>query len=245
MTTTLTETAAPAATETRPEVVSREAWLGARKALLEKERALTHELDGLRAARRALPWVLLDKTYRLQGPNGELTLEDLFEGRGQLAIYHFMLSPDSGGMCKGCAFVADHIDAARRHFEQAGLSFAAVSRAPIDRIEAAKRRMGWGFTWVSSHESDFNHDFGVSFTPEERESGRALYNYGVTTIREASDMFGVSIFAKDARGDVFHTYSTYHRGVELLIGAFNWLDLTPGGRNETGTMSWVRLHDEY
>jgi predicted dithiol-disulfide oxidoreductase (DUF899 family) len=140
----------------------------------------------------------------------------------------------------------DHVDAARQHFEQADLAFAAISRAPITRIEQVKARLGWTFPWVSSGDGDFNYDFGVSFTEADRAAGRALYNYDKIRIQKSSDMFGVSVFVKDEAGDIFHTYSTYHRGTELLMGAFNWLDLVPKGRNETGgTMSWVRLHDEY
>jgi predicted dithiol-disulfide oxidoreductase (DUF899 family) len=227
-------------------VVSREEWLGARKALQTKERAITHELDALRAERRQLPWVKMEKHYVFAGPEGERTLGELFDRRSQLAIYHFMLTPGSDHICPGCSFTADHIDAARQHFEHADLSFAAVSRAPIERIEEVKRRMGWTFPWVSSHDSDFNYDLAVSFTPEDRAAGHAFYNYGVTVIERSPDMFGVSVFVKDETGDIFHTYSTYHRGTELLMGAFNWLDLVPKGRNEAGgTMSWVRLHDEY
>jgi predicted dithiol-disulfide oxidoreductase (DUF899 family) len=230
----------------RHEIVSREDWLTARKALLEKERAMTHALDALRAERRALPWVRVDTPYVFDGPDGPRTLADLFGGRGQLAVYHFMLTPGSDHLCPGCAYTMDHVDTARRHFEQADLAFAAISRAPVARIEAVRARMGWTFPWVSSGDGDFNYDFGVSFTAEDREAGRAHYNYGLTTVRRSSDMFGLSVFVKDEAGDVFHSYSTYHRGTELLMGAFNWLDLTPKGRNETGgTMSWVRLHDEY
>ncbi|HWL55834.1 MAG TPA: thioredoxin family protein [Paracoccus sp. (in: a-proteobacteria)] len=227
-----------------PAIVSREEWLDARKSLLARERAMTHELDALRAQRRELPWVRLDKTYIFDGPSGERSLGDLFDGRSQLAIYHFMLTPGSDHICSGCSFIADHVDAARQHFEQADLSFAAISRVPVERIEAVKKRMRWTFPWLSSARNSFNFDFAVSFTPEDREAGRAIYNYG-TVIRNSPDMFGTSIFAKDESGDIFHTYSTYHRGNELQIGAFNWLDLTPKGRNETGTMNWVRLHDEY
>ncbi|OQM76468.1 DUF899 domain-containing protein [Manganibacter manganicus] len=227
-------------------VVSREEWLTARKKLFARERAMTHELDALRAERRQMPWVRVDKPYRFEGAEGERTLSDLFAGRSQLAIYHFMLTPGSDHICPGCSYTVDHVDGARQHFEQADLSFAAVSRAPIQRIEAVKKRMGWTFPWVSSGEGDFNYDFGVSFKEEDRVAGRAAYNYGLTPIRNSPDMFGVSIFVKDEAGDVFHSYSTYHRGTELLMGAFNWLDLAPKGRNETGgTMSWLRLHDKY
>ena len=228
-----------------PTIVSRQEWLAARKALFAKERAMTHQLDALRAERRQLPWVKIDKPYVFDGPDGECTLGDLFGDRSQLALYHFMLTPGSDHICPGCAFTVDHADAARQHFEQADLAFVAVSRAPIRRIEEVRERMGWTFPWVSSGDRDFNYDFGVSFTPEERAEGRAAYNYGLTTIRNASDMFGLSVFARDAKGDIFHTYSTYHRGTELLMGAFNWLDLAPKGRNENGTMSWVKLHDQY
>ena len=225
-------------------VVSQEDWLTARKALLARERAMTHALDALRAERRELPWVKIEKDYVFEGPRGKCTLGDLFDGRSQLAIYHFMLSPGSGQICKGCAFISDNIDAARQHFEQADLSFAAVSRASIAEIEAARKRMGWSFPWVSAKDSDFNYDFAVSFTPEDRAAGSAIYNYG-TPIQNSDDMFGVSVFVKDEQDGIFHTYSTYHRGAELLAGAFNWLDLVPKGRNESGTMSWVKLHDEY
>lgn len=206
---------------------------------------MTHQLDALRVERRQLPWVKIDKPYIFDGPEGECTLGDLFRDRSQLALYHFMLTPGSDHICPGCAFTVDHADAARQHFEQADLAFVAVSRAPIRRIEDVRQRMGWTFPWVSSGDRDFNYDFGVSFTPEDRAAGRAAYNYGLTTIRNASDMFGLSVFTRDDDGDIFHTYSTYHRGTELLMGAFNWLDLAPKGRNENGTMSWVKLHDQY
>lgn len=225
-------------------VVSREEWLAARLALLAKERDLTRQLDRLRAERRALPWVEVTKPYVFETQGGPARLADLFAGRSQLAVYHFMLPPDSDHICDGCAFLADHVDAARQHFEQADLSFAAISRAPLARIEAVRRRMGWRFTWASSGGTDFNRDFGVSFTAEEIAAGTPRYNYG-TTPYLAPDLHGVSIFARDAKDRVFHTYSSYARGPELLLGALNWLDLAPKGRNENGTMSWVRLHDEY
>lgn len=225
-------------------VVSREAWLEARKGLLEEEKTLTRARDALARRRRNLPWVRIDKSYVFEAPTGKVTLADLFDGRSQLAIYHFMLAPGSDHICNGCAFLADHIDAARQHFEQADLSFAAVARARISQIEQVKRRMGWHFRWVSSFETDFNYDFGVSFAPQNVAEARAGYNYG-TTPYTAEDLHGTSIFAKDGSGAVYHTYSCYARGNELLAGAFNWLDLTPKGRNEHGVMSWVRLHDEY
>lgn len=228
------------------EIVSREEWMAARKVLFEKERAMTHALDELRAERRGLPWVKVQKNYVFEGPDGPRTLGDLFGERSQLAVYHFMLTPGSDHLCAGCSYTMDHVDPARAHFENADLAFAAVSRAPVERIEAVKARMGWTFPWLSSGEGDFNYDFGVSFTAEDREAGTALYNYGLTTIQRSADMFGVSVFARNEAGEIFHSYSTYHRGTELLMGAMNWLDLAPKGRNEAGgTMSWVRLHDEY
>jgi predicted dithiol-disulfide oxidoreductase (DUF899 family) len=232
-------------TESLPKVVSREEWLAARKALLAKEKAMSRELDALRTERRGLPWVKVEEPYVFEGPQGACTLADLFRGRSQLAVYHFMLAPGSDHVCKGCSFIADHIDAARQHFEHADLSFAAISRAPLERIEQVRQRLGWTFPWVSSHGTDFNFDFGVSFKKEDIAAGRAIYNYG-TPIKSSEDMHGTSIFARNENGDVFHTYSTYHRGDEVLIGAFAWLDLAPKGRNEVdGVMSWVKLHDEY
>jgi predicted dithiol-disulfide oxidoreductase (DUF899 family) len=229
----------------RHTVVSREEWLAARKAHLAREREVTHALDRLREERRALPWVKVEKPYVFDAPEGKLTLADLFEGRSQLAVYHFMLTPGNPHICDGCAFVADHVDAARQHFEQADLSFAAISRAPLTQIEPVKKRLGWQFRWVSSFGTDFNYDFGVSFTDEQVAEQTTGYNFG-TTNYATSDLPGASIFARDEAGDVYHTYSAYTRGLELLDGAFMWLDLTPKGRNEEpGIMSWLKLHDEY
>lgn len=231
-------------TDPKPPVVSRKEWLAARRTLLAEERELTHARDRLNAMRRAMPWVRVEEAYVFDAPEGQTSLADLFDGRSQLAVYHFMLTPGSDHLCDGCSFVADHVDAARQHFEHADLSFTAVSRAPLARIEEVRRRMGWRFRWVSSFGSDFNYDYGVSFPPEQVATQKTDYNYG-TTPYAAPDLPGTSIFAKDETGQVFHTYSSYSRGGELLIGALNWLDLTPKGRNETGMMSWVRLHDEY
>jgi predicted dithiol-disulfide oxidoreductase (DUF899 family) len=228
----------------QPTIASRAEWLEARKALLVKEKEMARQLDHLRAERRDLPWVRVEKPYVFDGPAGKLALADLFKGRSQLAVYHFMLTPGSDHICPGCSFISDHVDAARQHFENADLSFVAISRAPLAEITPVKKRMGWTFDWVSSHGTDFNYDFGVSFGKDDIAAGRAVYNYG-TPIKKSEDMHGTSIFAKDAAGAVYHTYSTYARGDEPMIGAFTWLDLTPKGRNETGTMSWVKLHDEY
>lgn len=230
----------------RPRVVSQSQWLEERKELLVREKAMTKQLDALRQARRALPWVWVQAPYVFDTPDGKRTLAELFGPRSQLAVYHFMLTPGDDHLCPGCSFVCDHIDAARKHFEHADLSFCAISRAPLSQIEAVRRRMGWTFPWVSSHHTSFNYDFGVSFTPEDMAAGRVSYNYDSVKIEDSEDMHGTSIFAKDGAGAVYHTYSTYGRGSELLDGAFNWLDLAPKGRNEgDGIMSWVRLHDEY
>jgi predicted dithiol-disulfide oxidoreductase (DUF899 family) len=168
---------------TAHEVVSRKEWLIARKALLAKERELTHLRDHISAERRALPWVTVEEDYVFDAPEGRVALADLFDGRSQLAVYHFMLAPGSDHICDGCAFVSDHVDAARQHFEQADLSFSAVSRAPLAQIAAVKRRMGWRFRWVSSFGSDFNYDYGVSFTDEQVAKGQTGYNYGTTPLR--------------------------------------------------------------
>ena len=230
----------------QPKVASRDEWLAARKALLAKEKAMSRELDALRAERRQLPWVRIEKHYVFEGPQGPCTLADLFRGRNQLAVYHCMLTPGSDHVCKGCSYIADHIDGARQHFEHADLAFAAISRAPLGQIEQVRRRMRWSFPWLSSNGTEFNYDFGVSFKPEDIAAGRATYNFGSQAIKNSEDMHGTSIFAKNERGEIFHTYSTYARGDEVLMGAFAWLDLAPKGRNEAdGVMSWLRLHDEY
>lgn len=214
-----------------PKVVSREEWLAARKAFFLKEKAMTHALDALRAERRRLPWVKVEKPYVFEGPEGKCALADLFRGRSQLAVYHFMLTPGSDHVCKGCSFVADHFDAARQHFGDADLSFAVIARAPLARIEHVKRVLGWTFPWVSSYGSDFNYDFGVSFKKEDIAAGRATFNYG-TPIRRSEDMMGASIFVRNESGEIFHTYSAFARGIENLMGAFMWLDLTPQGRHQ-------------
>jgi predicted dithiol-disulfide oxidoreductase (DUF899 family) len=225
-------------------VVHRDAWLAARKELFAREKALTHERDAVSAARRALPWVKVDQNYVFQGPDGPVTLAELFDGRRQLIIYHFMFAPGAAEGCPGCSFICDHVDAARQHFEQAGASFAAVSRAPFAEIAPFKRRMGWSFTWVSSNSGDFNYDHGVSFTPEQVASGKVPYNYGESDAW-GEEAHGTSVFYKDEAGGIFHTYSCYSRGDETMIGAFMFLDLVPLGRNEESTMSWLRHHDRY
>ncbi|MEO3430578.1 thioredoxin family protein [Pelagibius sp. CAU 1746] len=226
-------------------VVSREEWLTARKAHLEAEKELSRQRDRLMEQRRALPWVAVKTDYVFDGPKGPVALADLFQGRSQLLVQHFMLGPGWAEGCSGCAFMADHVDSARQHFEHADLSFAAVSRAPIGEIEAFKDRMGWRFQWVSSNRNSFNYDFNVSFTDEELKKGEAVYNY--RTIDPGIDELpGCSVFAKNEAGEVFHTYSSYARGCEQLLGAFGFLDMVPKGRNEPNAiMEWVKLHDNY
>lgn len=231
-----------------PRIASRAEWLEARKALLAREKELTRLYDRIAAQRRALPWVKIEKPYRFEGPEGPLMLADLFQGRSQLVVQHFMFGPGWKEGCVGCSFSADHVDAARRHFEHNDLSFAAVSRAPYAEIAPFRRRMGWRFLWVSSSGSDFNYDFGVSFTGADKARGKAAYNYALRDY-QGDELPGISVFARDGAGGVFHTYSAYGRGEEPLIGAYHYLDLVPKGRNETGPnfdlTDWVRHHDRY
>ena len=219
-------------------VVSRDEWVAERKTLLAREKELTRLRDQIAHERRALPWVRVDKGYVFDTPEGRRTLAELFEGRRQLLVQHFMLAPGWEEGCKSCSFMADHNDGMTVHLAHRGVTFVAVSRAPLAEIERFRRRMGWQFKWVSSHGSDFNYDFGVTFTPEERAKGEVDYNYG-TVAMDVRGMPGVSAFYKDDAGDVFHTYSTYGRGVEVMMGTYNMLDLTPKGRDERD----VGLHD--
>lgn len=225
-------------------VVTREEWLAARKELLAEEKRHLREWDALAAKRRALPWVKVTEPYRFQSPDGGKTLGDLFNGRSQLFVYHFMLTPGDDHLCTGCSFVADHIDAARRHFEHNDLAFAAVSRASLDEIAAVRHRMGWTFPWVSSGGTKFNYDYGVSFTPEQVASGDVGYNFATSPYAH-EDLHGISLFYRNPDGDIFHTYSTYARGSEVIVGAYRFLDLAPKGRNEREIMDWVRHHDRY
>ena len=229
------------------DVVSREEWLEARKALLAREKEWTRLRDRLAEERRALPWVKIDKDYVFEGPNGKQTLGELFAGRSQLVIKHFMLGPGWQDPCVGCSFESDHLDGAVVHLENHDVSLVAVSRAPYPEIAAAHKRMGWRFRWVSSWGSDFNYDFNVSFTPEQIAAGRATYNYR-DAAKPAEEMSGRSIFYKDETGAVFHTYSAFARGGEAMLGAYALLDMTPLGRREpiNGNLTdWVKLHDRY
>ncbi len=227
-------------------VVSREEWLEARRALLLKEKEATRLRDRLNAERLALPWVEVDKNYVFDTPSGPKTLAGLFDGRSQLIVYHFMLGPDWEAGCPGCSFLADHLDGALPHLNHHDVTLVCVSRAPLDKIEAYKRRMGWHFPWVSAFNNDFNRDFHVSFTREELASGHVLYNFTQTPAEQAHDELpGLSSFYRDEAGRVFHTYSSYARGPEELIGTLMLLDRAPKGRNEGTTMDFVRRHDEY
>jgi len=230
-----------------PRIVSRDEWLTARKQLLSKEKELTRLRDGLSAERRALPWVRVDKAYGFDTPEGRQTLAELFAGRSQLVVYHFMFGPGWEQGCPSCSWAADNIDGNVVHLNARGVTLVVVSRAPLAQIAAFQKRMGWCFPWVSSHGSDFNYDYHVSFTPEEIAKGDVSYNYGPNGF-PSEEAPGVSVFAKDSSGAVFHTYSAFARGAEPLLGGYFFLDLVPKGRDEAGlpfTMAWVRHHDRY
>lgn len=230
-----------------PRVVSQAEWLEARKDLLAREKDFSRRRDALSAERRELPWVRVEKEYVFDSPGGKQTLADLFDGRSQLIVYHFMFGPDWEQGCPSCSLLADHFDGAAVHLAQRDVTLVVVSRAPLPQIEAFKQRMGWRFKWVSSYGSDFNHDYHVSFTKEEMANGKVSYNYGVSGF-PSEEAPGTSVFYRDAAGAVFHTYSSYARGLDILIGAYNFLDLVPKGRDEDGlayTMAWVRHHDRY
>jgi predicted dithiol-disulfide oxidoreductase (DUF899 family) len=227
-------------------IVSRDEWLAARKELLGKEKELARLRDRLSAERRELPWVRVEKQYAFDGPNGKETLADLFGGKSQLIVYHFMLGPGWEEGCPSCSLLADHFDGANWHLPQRDVTLVAVSRAPLAEIEAFKRRMGWRFKWVSSYGNDFNYDFHVSFTKDQLAKGKVDYNYDM--VEGYDELPGLSVFYEHENGAVFHTYSAYARGLDILIGAYNWLDLAPKGRDEAAlpwTMAWVRHHDRY
>ena len=228
------------------EVVSREVWLEARRALLAREKEATHLRDKVNAERLALPWVKVEKNYVFDTPDGKKSLSDLFDGRSQLMIYHFMLGPDWEAGCPGCSFLADHFDGTLPHLNHHDVTLVAASRAPMPKIDAYKRRMGWKFPWVSAFGNDFNFDYHVSFTEEELSRDKVFYNFTTIAPDEANDELpGISAFYKDEKGDVFHTYSSYARGPEEMIATLMILDRAPKGRNEGSTMDFVRRHDEY
>jgi predicted dithiol-disulfide oxidoreductase (DUF899 family) len=228
-------------------VVSHEEWVAARKDLLAQEKNFLRLREELARARRQLPWERVEKEYVFEGREGKVSLADLFGGRSQLIVYHFMLAPGWKEGCPGCSFLGDHFDGAIPHVQQRDITFVAISRAPLAEIEEFKKRMGWNFKWVSSNGTDFNFDYGVSFREEDRAKGEEYYNYAVRPMK-AEEMPGASVFAKNTGGEVFHTYSTYARGLDMMIGAYQWIDLSPKGRDEDGlkqTMAWVKHHDKY
>ena len=228
-------------------VVTPAEWLTARKELLRKEKEFTRLRDELSRQRRTLPWERVDKKYVFDGPRGKETLADLFGQRSQLIIYHFMLGPGWKEGCPSCSFLADAFDGAVVHLAHRDVSFVAISRATLPEIEGFKKRMGWKFKWVSSYGNEFNYDYHVSFSKEEQAKGKVYYNYDMTEF-PSDEGPGVSVFYKNEAGEIFHTYSSYARGLDPMLVTYNWLDLTPKGRDEDGlafTMAWVRHHDKY
>ena len=230
----------------RNQVVSREEWLRARLELLAAEKEFTRQRDALTRRRMAMPWERVEKSYQFEGPNGALSLADLFDGRSQLIVYHFMFGPDWEEGCKSCSFWADNFNGIPIHLNHRDVTFTAVSRAPLAKISAYKKRMGWSFPWVSSYGSDFNYDFHVSFTEEQLAAGKVDYNYGL--VEGDEELPGLSVFYKNESGEVFHTYSCYARAIDMVNGAYQFLDLVPKGRDEDDlefSMEWVRRHDQY
>jgi predicted dithiol-disulfide oxidoreductase (DUF899 family) len=229
------------------QIVSHEDWLKARLQLLDAEKEFTRQRDAVTRRIRQMPWERVEKSYQFEGPNGVVSFADLFEGRSQLLVYHFMFNPDWEAGCKSCSFWADNFNGIPIHLTHRDVTFTAISRAPYAKLAAYKKRMGWSFPWVSSYGSDFNYDYYVSFTPEQNAASKAYYNYRARSTALADDL-GISVFCKNDRGELFHTYSCYSRGVDLLNGAYNYLDLVSKGRDEDNykfTMEWLRRHDEY
>jgi predicted dithiol-disulfide oxidoreductase (DUF899 family) len=228
-------------------VVSPEAWLAARKAFLVKEKEFTRSRDQLSQARRELPWEKVEKASGFDGPNGKETLAQLFAGKSQLIVYHFMFGPSWDEGCHSCSFWADNFNGIVTHLRQRDVTMVAISRAPLAKLETFKKRMGWSFKWLSSLDSDFNYDYHVSTSPAEKAKGEGYYNYAQTDA-SGDEMPGISVFYKDDKGNVFHTYSCYARGLDMLNTAYHYLDLTPKGRDEDKLgwpMAWLKLHDQY
>lgn len=228
-------------------VVSREDWIEARKVHMAHEKEFTRARDRLAEERRALPWVKVEKDYVFDGPDGRAGLADLFKGRPQLVVQHFMFAPDWDAGCKSCSFWADGFERMIPHLAARDTTLVAVSRAPHEKLEAFRKRMGWTFDWYSSAGSDFNYDFAVSFTPEQIEAGHVSYNFGTSGFG-IEDAPGISVFYRDGAGNIFHTYSCFARGLDMMNAAYHYLDLTPLGRHEEGLpypMDWVRLRDQY
>jgi predicted dithiol-disulfide oxidoreductase (DUF899 family) len=237
----------PAATKQAPKVVSHSEWLATRKEFLGKEKEFTRLRDELSRQRRELPWEKIEKPYAFDGPKGKETLADLFGGKRQLIVYHFMFGPGWKEGCPSCSYIADHFDGMTIHLAHRDTALVAISRATFPEIAAFQKRMGWKFPWYSSNASDFNFDYHVSATKEELSQDMVEYNYALTKF-PSEERPGASVFFKNDQGEVFHTYSTYARGLDILLGAYNFLDLTPKGRDEEGlahTMAWVRHHDGY
>jgi predicted dithiol-disulfide oxidoreductase (DUF899 family) len=228
-------------------IVSRQEWIEARKAHMAHEKEFARARDRLSEERRQLPWVKVDKAYTFDGPNGKVTLADLFKGRNQLVVQHVMFAPEWDAACKSCSFWVDGFERMVPHLAARDTTMVAVSLAPLEKLEAFKKRMGWTFDWFSSGNNDFNYDYGVSFTREQIDAGDAKYNYGTTRLY-GPELPGISVFYRDEAGDIFHTYSTYARGLDMMNAAYQYLDLTPLGRHEEGLpypMDWVRLRDQY
>jgi predicted dithiol-disulfide oxidoreductase (DUF899 family) len=228
-------------------VVSQQGWLAARKELLAAEKEFTRQRDAISAKRRELPWVKVEKNYTFDGPNGKVSLSEMFRDKSQLIVYHFMLGPGWEQGCPSCSFLGDHFDGSLVHLNARDIAFSAVSRASMPEIAAFKKRMGWKFPWVSSNQNDFNYDYQVSFTKEQMAQGTVDYNYAKQKF-PSEEAPGLSVFFKNAAGEIFHTYSTYGRGLDILLGAYNFMDMAPKGRDEEGLahgMAWVRHHDRY
>ncbi|WP_375777681.1 DUF899 domain-containing protein [Bradyrhizobium sp. ma5] len=228
-------------------IVSRDEWIAARKALMAREKELTQAREALSRQRRELPWVKVDKDYVFDGPGGKVTLGDLFKGKPQLVVQHVMFAPEWDAACKSCSFWVDGFDRMAPHLAARDTTMIAISLAPLAKLEAFKQRMGWTFDWVSSGANDFNYDYGVSFTQGQIDAGDAKYNYGTTPLY-GPELPGISVFFRDEKGSVFHTYSTFARGLDMMNAAYHYLDLTPLGRHEEGLpypMDWVRLRDQY
>jgi predicted dithiol-disulfide oxidoreductase (DUF899 family) len=229
------------------EVVSPREWIGRRKELLRKEKEFTKLRDELSQQRRELPWEKVDKEYVFDGPGGRQTLSDLFAGNSQLIVYHFMFGPGWEAGCPSCSYLADHFDGSLVHLANRDVTLAVISRAPLPQIETFQKRMGWKFRWFSSFANDFNYDYHVSFTKEESAAGKVNYNYDTVEF-PSEEGPGVSVFYKNDAGEIFHTYSSFARGLDILVGTYNFLDLAPKGRDEDNlafSMAWVRHHDRY
>jgi len=229
-------------------IVSHDEWVAARKAHLADEKAFTKARDALSKKRRELPWEKVGKNHVFDTPDGTQSLADLFGGKSQLIVYHFMLGPGWEAGCPSCSFLADHFDGAAIHLAQRDVRFVVISRAPLAEIEKFKKRMGWKFTWVSSFGGDFNHDYQVSASPQEKTGGKVMYNYELIENFPSEERPGASVFYKNNAGEVFHTYSSYGRGLDMFLGAYHFLDIAPKGRDEEGlafSMAWVRHHDCY